>query len=72
MQIGLFICLSAGFGVPYLKDLLTGHLDAAVPCLRLLLRQLLPEDFQLLHQVSFVFGHSETLCIIGQISRRQH
>lgn len=65
----LFMCLY-GFEVPYLKDLLAGHLDAAVPCLRLLLRKLLPEDLQLLHQVSFVLGHGETLCIVGQISGR--
>lgn len=56
----------------YLKDLLPGHLDAAVSRLWLLLRKLLPEDLQLLHQVSFVLGDGETLGVIGQISRRQH
>lgn len=56
----------------YLEDLLAGHLDAAVPCLWLLLRKLLPEDLQLLYQIPFVFGHGETLGVIGQISGRQH
>lgn len=68
-QMYLYLC---GFEVPYLKDLLAGHLDAAVSCLGLLLRKLLPENLQLLHQISFVLGHGETLGIIGQISWRQH
>lgn len=40
----------------HLKDLLTGHLDATVARLRLLLGQLLPEDLQLLDKIPLVFG----------------
>lgn len=52
----------------HLKDLLTGHLDAAVTGLRLLLGQFLPEDLQLLNQVPLVLGHRETLCLLWELA----
>lgn len=51
----------------YLKYLLTADLDAAVASLGLLLRKFLPQDLQLLHKVSLVFGHSQALCVFGQL-----
>lgn len=53
---------------PHLKDLLTGHLDAAVASLRLLLGQFLAEDFELLNKVSLVLGHSEALCLLWELT----
>lgn len=38
----------------YLKDLLAGHFYAAVSGLRLLQGELVPENFQLLDQISLV------------------
>lgn len=54
----------------HLKDLLAGHLYAAVACLGLLLGQLLAEDLQLLHQVPLVLGHREALGLLWQITWR--
>ena len=51
----------------YLKYLLPADLDAAVAGLGLLLRKLLPQDLQLLHQVSLVLGHRETLGLFRQL-----
>lgn len=53
---------------PHLKDLLSGHLDAAVACLRLLLGQLLPEDLELLNKVPLVLGHREALGLFWELS----
>ncbi len=54
----------------HLKDLLTWDLDTAVSRLRLLLGQLLSQDFQFLHQISLVLGHRETFRVLGEISGR--
>ncbi len=54
----------------HLKDLLTRDLDTAVSRLRLLLGQLLSQDFQFLHQISLVLGHRETFRVLGEISGR--
>ena len=54
---------------PYLKDLLTGHLYAAVASLRLLLGQFLAENLELLNKVSLVFGHCEALCLLWELTR---
>ena len=51
----------------YLKYLLAADLDAAVAGLWLLRRELLPQDFQLLHQVSLVFGHRQALRLLRQL-----
>lgn len=56
----------------YLKYLLTADLDAAVAGLGLLLRKFLPQDLQLLHQVSLVFGHRQALCLFRQLGWGQH
>lgn len=53
---------------PYLKDLLTGHLNAAVASLRLLLGQFLAEDFELLNKVSLVLGHREALGLLWELT----
>lgn len=54
---------------PHLKDLLTGHLDAAVASLRLLLGQFLAKDLELLNKVSLVLGHSEALGLLWELTR---
>lgn len=53
---------------PHLKDLLTGHFNAAVASLRLLLGQLLAEDLELLNEVSLVLGHRETLSLLWELT----
>lgn len=53
---------------PHLKDLLTRHLDAAVAGLRLLLRQFLAENLELLNKVSLVLGHREALCLFRELT----
>lgn len=53
----------------HLKYLLTGHLNAAVAGLRLLLRQFLAEDLELLNKVSLVLGHSEALGLLWELTR---
>lgn len=50
-----------------LKDLFPADLNAAVAGLRLMLRQLLSQDLQLLHQVSLVFWNRETFCLLGEL-----
>ena len=55
----------------YLEDLLPADLDAAVARLRLLLRQLLAQDLQLLHQVPLVLGHRQTLGLLRELCRGQ-
>lgn len=55
----------------YLKDFLPAHLDATVSGLWLLLRELLPQHLQLLHEVPLVLGDSQTLGLLGQLSWRQ-
>lgn len=40
--------------IQYLKDLLAGHFYAAVAGLRLLQRELMPENFEFLDKISFV------------------
>lgn len=61
MRVFFFFCLF------YLKYLLAADLDAAVASLGLLLRKFLPQDLQLLHKVSLVFGHSQALCLFRQL-----
>lgn len=55
----------------YLKYLFPADLDAAMAGLRLLLREFLPQDLQLLHQVPLVLGHSQALCLFRQLGRGQ-
>lgn len=47
----------------YLKYFLTAHLNAAMTGLRLLMRQFLSQDLQLVHQVPLVFGDGQALCL---------
>lgn len=63
----LYQCVTLYSFAFYLKYLLTADLDAAVAGLGLLLRKFLPQDLQLLHQVSLVFGHSQALCLFRQL-----
>lgn len=49
--------------IPYLKDLLTADLNAAMAGLGLVLRKLLSQNLQLLHQVSLVLGNRQALCL---------
>ena len=53
----------------HLKDLLTGHLNAAVASLRLLLGQFLAEDLELLNKVSLVLGNREALSLLWELTR---
>lgn len=52
----------------HLKDLLAGHLNATVAGLRLLLRQFLAKDLELLNKISLVLGHREALCLLGELT----
>lgn len=54
---------------PHLEDLLTGHLDAAVASLGLLLGQFLAEDLELLNKISLVLGYREALGLLWELSR---
>ena len=53
----------------HLKDFFTGHFNAAVASLRLLLGQFLTEDLELLNKISLVLGHCEALCLIRELTR---
>lgn len=55
----------------YLEYLLPAHLDAAVTGLGLLLGEFLSQDLQLLHKVSLIFGHGQTLGLFRQLGRGQ-
>lgn len=52
----------------HLKDLLAGHLNATVAGLRLLLRQFLAKDLELLNKISLVLGHREALGLLGELT----
>lgn len=53
----------------HLKDLLAGHLNAAVASLGLLLGQFLAEDLELLNKVSLVLGNREALGLLWELTR---
>lgn len=53
----------------YLKNLFPGDLNTTMASLRLLLRQLLPQDLEFLHEVSLVPRHGQTLCLVWQLTQ---
>lgn len=71
MSSSLQVCSFFFFYLVYLEYLLTADLNAAMASLGLLLRKFLTQDLQFLHKVSLVFGHSQALCFLRQLSRGQ-